>query len=385
MSRSIRANWAIKVVFLILLMGCKEQNQSKITEEAKGTNSVSYASGFTVQTYPDYTVLEVVSPWPGAKKSYRYALVPKEKLASITLPADMYDAIVPTPVERIVVTSTTHIAPIEALGELNAIVGFPHTDYISSPKARKRIEKGHIKNLGMNEMLNSEMVLLLNPDVVVGFSISKDNEAYDLIQRSHMPVLYNGDWVEQTPLGKAEWIKFFAPLFQKEKLGDSIFKNIETSYKKAKALAQNAKSKPTVLTGGLYKDVWYVAGGKSWMAQFLNDANADYLWGDTPETGSLGLSLESVLAKAQNADYWFNPSYHTSYDELGNINEHHKQFKAFNSKKIYSNAIEKGATGGLIFYEMAPQRPDLVLEDLISILHPELLPNHKLQFIKPLN
>ncbi|WP_127020972.1 ABC transporter substrate-binding protein [Flagellimonas beolgyonensis] len=377
--------YALLGAILLLTFSCKEQNKPLEPSLEPTDSVVHHATGFNVVHYPNYTELEVLSPWPGAEKKYRYALVPKEKLASITLPSDRFDAIVGTPVEKIVVTSTTHIAPIETLGELDAIVGFPHTDYISSPNARKRIADGHIKNLGMNELLNTEMVLLLNPEMVVGFSISEVNSAYDMIQRAGMPVVYNGDWAEQTPLGKAEWIKFFAPFFQKEQMADSIFNKIEDSYNQAKALALKAKTKPTVFTGGLYKDVWYVAGGNSWMAQFLKDANADYLWGDTAETGSIGLGLESVLDKAQHADYWFNPSSQISYDELAEVNAHHTQFDAFTTRKIYSNAIEKGATGGIVFYEMAPQRPDLVLKDFIAILHPELLPNHTLHFIKPLN
>lgn len=138
-------------------------------------------------------------------------------------------------------------------------------------------------------------------------------------------------------------------LLSKEKLGDSIFVEVESSYKQAAALAKKAKSRPTVLTGGLYKDVWYVAGGNSWMAQFLKDANADYLWSNTEETGSIGLSLESVLENAQDAEYWFNPSAETKYSELTEANPHYQQFSAFTNKKVYSNAIEKGETGGLIF------------------------------------
>lgn len=149
-------------------------------------------------------------------------------------------------------------------------------------------------------------------------------------------------------------------------------------------MAKKAKSRPTVLTGGLYKDVWYVAGGNSWMAQFLKDANADYLWSNTEETGSIGLSLESVLENAQDAEYWFNPSAETKYSELTEANPHYQQFSAFTNKKVYSNAIEKGETGGLIFYELAPHRPDIVLMDFIKIVHPELLPEHQLQFIKPI-
>lgn len=368
---------------LVWLIGCKQAKKSQPVQNQESTSSTTYATGFTVKKEANFTVIEVTAAWPGAD-NFKYALVPKEKLPSITLPQGEYDAIVGTPVEKIVLTSTTHIEPLKQLGELKTIVGFPNTDYISSPEARKLVENGQIQNLGMNDVLNTEMVLMLNPELIIGFSINEENKAYDILKKAGTPVAYNGDWVEQTPLGKAEWVKFFAPFFQKEKLGDSIFTKIEASYKQAAALAKKAKSRPTVLTGGLYKDVWYVAGGNSWMAQFLKDANADYLWSNTSETGSIGLSLESVLEKAQNADFWFNPSSQTSYKELSNANTHHQQFSAFTNKKVYSNAIEKGETGGLIFYELAPHRPDIVLKDFIKILHPELLPEHQLQFIKPL-
>ena len=358
---------------------CKKQPVQKNDT----VSNIAHATGFTVQHEGDITVIEVSNAWPGAD-NYKYALVPKEKLAAMSFPRDAYDAIIGTPVEKVVLTSTTHIEPIKQLGELPTVVGFPNTDYISSPEARKLVNSGQIQDLGMNDKLNTEMVLALNPQLIVGFSINNENKAYDIIEKSGTPVVYNGDWVEHTPLGKAEWIKFFAPFFQKEALGDSIFASVESSYKKAKEIAQKAKTKPTVLTGGLYKDVWYVAGGNSWMAKFLQDANADYIWSDTDETGSIGLSLESVLEKAQDAEYWFNPSAVTTYSELASANTHHQQFDAFKNKHVYSNAIDKGETGGLIFYELAPHRPDVVLRDLIKILHPELLPEHELQFIKPL-
>ncbi len=370
-------------VLCIFLIGCKQEKKAHAEQIQHPISTIKHATGFKVKKEADFTVIEVTAAWPGAD-NFKYALVPKEKLASITFLQGEYDAIIGTPIEKVVLTSTTHIEPLKQLGELHSIVGFPNTDYISTPEARKLVENGQITDLGMNELLNTEMVLELHPELIIGFSINDENKAYDIIKRAGIPVVYNGDWVEQSPLGKAEWIKFFAPFFQKEKQGDSIFSKIEMSYKQAAALAKKAKSKPTVLTGGLYKDVWYIAGGNSWMAQFLKDANADYLWADTPETGSIGLSLESVLEKAQDADFWFNPSSQTSYEELDEANTHHHQFSAFRNKKIYSNSIDKGETGGLIFYETAPQRPDIVLKDLIKILHPELLPEYQLKFIKPL-
>ena len=380
-------NKYLSLLFFLLLFSCKQEKKGGLpVPETFVSIENTYAKGFTIQkSASGLTIIKVNSPWPDSDATFSYALVPKEKMATMSLNKDAYDAIVSIPVERMVVTSTTHIPVLETLGVMNSLVGFPQTEYISSKQARKRIDAGQVQELGTNEAINTEIVLALRPEVVVGFGIDGQNKAYETLKRSNIPVVYNGDWIEETPLGKAEWIKFFAPFFQKEVLADSIFKTIAKEYTAIKALAKKAKSKPTVLTGGLFKDVWHVAGGKSWMAQFLNDAQTHYLWADTPEKGGIGLSLESVLDKGQNADFWLNPSMFVSYGEMKQGNRHYEQFSAFKNQTIYSNTITKGATGGLIFYELAPQRPDLVLKDLLHIFHPELLPDHELFFFKPLD
>ncbi|MEM7485928.1 MAG: ABC transporter substrate-binding protein [Bacteroidota bacterium] len=372
-------------LFIFFFFGCGEKKKTVPIKQKESKTTIYHATGFTIESNTNFTTIEVTSAWPGAETNFTYALVPREKMASIALPRDTYDAIVPVPVENMIVTSTTHIPSLEALGELNAITGFPNTDLVSSESARKRIDFEQIKELGTNENINTEIALVLQPDVVVGFGINNTNKAYETLKRSGIPVVYNGEWTEQTPLGKAEWIKFFAPFFQKEKLADSIFRTIEKSYNDTKLLALNATQKPTVLTGGLYKDVWYIAGGKSWMAKFLKDANANYIWADTEEKGSIGMSLEAILEKGKQAEFWFNPSMHTTYEDLKKADSHYEQFEAFSNKKVYSNVVNKGSTGGILFYELAPQRPDLALKDLIAILHPELIPNHELNFYLPLH
>ncbi len=385
MVRTLSLSKVLLALTMLIVLSCKSKNETKPVEQTKIENPLTYASGFTIERFSDYTVIEVNSPWPGADKTYTYALVPKEKLPSITLPKEKYDAIIATPVNRVVATATTHIAALEQLGVLDKLVGFPNTDYISLPQARKRIETGDIKDLGANEMLNTEMVLQLQPDLVIGFAINASNKSYQTLENAGIPIVLNGDWTEQTPLGKAEWIKFFAPFFDKDTLADNHFNEIETNYSEAKTLAKNTKNIPTVLIGGLFKDVWYVSGGKSWMAQFLSDANANYLWSDTEETGGIGLSVESVLEKGQSADFWFNPSMHKSYEEMKTASPHYERFMAFQDQRIFSNSMKTGETGGTLFFEQGPLRPDLVLKDLISILHPEVLENHTLQFFGPID
>lgn len=186
-------------------------------------------------------------------------------------------------------------------------------------------------------------------------------------------------------MGKAEWIKFFAPFFKKEALAEAIFKQIETDYQEAKALAKTASKRPTVLSGALYKDVWYLPGGESWAAQFLADAQADYIFSDQAQQGSLALSWEHVLLRGKETDYWIGPAQFTSYEAMEMASPHYAQFKAFKNRTVFTFAKTVGETGGVLYYELAPNRPDRVLKDLIHIFHPQLLPNYEPMFFKPLS
>src|SRR5690606_24333761 len=364
MVKSLSHTVPILALISAVLMGCGERKGSDSPQPDPVETIVAHARGFTIQQNDGITTLEVNAPWPGSKRSFKYLLVPKERLATMRFAADAYDAIVGVPVEKMVLTSTTHIPALEALGELDALVGFPNTDLISSPEARKLVAQGRVKDLGVNEGVNTEIALSLEPEVVMGFGINDTNRGYETLIQAGIAVVYNGDWVEETPLGKAEWIKFFAPFFNKEKEADSIFSGIEKEYKKAKGIAKKATYKPTVLSGAMYKDIWYLPAGESWVAQFLNDANADYLWKDTKGTGSLSLSFESVFEKAQNADFWIGTSQFTSYEELDNTTSHYRKFKSYNDKKLYTFSLTKGETGGLLYYELSPSRPDVVLKDI---------------------
>lgn len=198
-----------------------------------------------------------------------------------------------------------------------------------------------------------------------------------------IPIVYNGDWVEKTPLGKAEWIKFFGVLFGKKDEALKAFESVERSYNEMKLLAQKAKNKPTVLSKLIQRCLVFTWRRKL-ASHVFNDANTNYIYADNDETGSLSLSFESVLNKAQDADIWISPGSFTTYDKMTKQNPHYKQFKAFQNKEIYGIAGKKGETGGVIYYELAPNRPDLVLKDLIKICHPELIKEHEFVFFQAL-
>ena len=236
----------------------------------------------------------------------------------------------------------------------------------------------------MNRLFNTEILISLQPDVVIGFTMGDTSKMYDIVEKNGIPVIFNGEWLEETPLGRAEWIKFFGALFDKDKLADSIFRDIESKYIVAKEKAQDAKNRPTILTGVLYKDKWSLPAGGSFMAKLLEDANTNYLWRETQGQGSLVLSIESVLEKAKNVDYWIGSGYFTSLEDLGNANEHYKEFMPYKDKKVYTLSKKRGISGGVLYFELAPIQPHIVLQDLIKIIHPEILPLYEPFFLEKL-
>lgn len=381
----------IPLLVCITLLSCKENKttapQLPVSEPettvSKTTNA--YAEGFAITNNGNHSILEIKAPWPDSKDNFKYVLISAEEAAKTTFMRDQYDGIIITPVEKIVVTSTTHIPALELLGVENTLVGFPGTNYVSSKKTRARIDSEAVRELGKNEGLNTEVLLSLQPNVVVAFGVDGKSKSLKTIKNANIPVIYNGDWVEKSPLAKAEWIKFFGALYNKEQEAETIFKQIESDYLNAKTIALKVTSKPTILCGAMYKDTWYLPNGTSAEAIFLKDANTNYLWGDTKGKGSLTLNFETVFSKAKEADLWMSPSYYTSLEALEKANAHYTEFKAFKNNNLYTFSNTTGETGGVTYYELGSARPDLVLKDIIKICHPELLNDYTPVFFKRIN
>ena len=368
--------------FFFVLFSCQEVKEPhSVVNEINSSSKIEFAKGFDISYHEGYKVITLKNAWPGAEKEFKYALIEKGTMLKSTLE---FDAVIQIPINKIVVTSTTHIPSLEMLGVDESLIGFPNLDYISSEKTRKRISEGLITELGKNEDINTEVLINLAPNLVVGFAVDGNNKSLNTIKKTGIPVVYNGDWTETSPLGKAEWIKFFAAFYNKEKEADRIFYEIKTAYQTAKALALNAETTPTVLSGAMYKDVWYLPQGESWAAQFIADANGDYLWKETEGTGSFSLNVENILEKGEQAEFWIGPSYYTNLQQLKEAHSVYQQFEAFKNNKVFNFTNKKGETGGLLYFELAPNRPDLVLKDIIKILHPELLPEYDFYFFNKL-
>ena len=371
------ASYSFFLLFIIFSFSCKKEIL-KETAAPISKSTIKYAKGFDIVIVNGLKKLIIKTGYQNATTIFEYLILNKAAKK-----ATLNNQTIQVPIKEIVVTSTTHIPMVELLNEESSIVGFPHTTYISSEKTRTLIDAGKIKEIGKESSLNTEILLDLQPELVVGYSITSADKSLTTVQKSGISVIYNGDWLEETPLGRAEWIKFFGVLYNKEKQADSIFNAIETNYLKAKKIALKATIKPTILSGAVMsKDIWNLPAGESFVAQFLKDANLNYLWKDSKGKGSLSLSFESIFDIGRNADYWIAPGYFSSKEQLLQSNQIYAEFTAFKNDSIYTPSTKKGKTGGIIYYELAPTRPDLVLKDIIKITHPNLLPNYELTFFE---
>lgn len=372
-----------KIILLIVLafplMQCKKEVNQQKNNIPK--NEIHYAKGFSILNHEGYSVITVSNPWPKANKSYTYIL--KEKNGIVPDSLKQFPVIL-VPIKTIVVTSTTHIPSLEMLGVEKTLVGFPNLNYISSEKVRGLIDAKKVIELGANQALNTEVLIELQPDVIIGYGLDNNNPTLDNLQKNGLKVLLNGDWNEQSPLGKAEWIKIFGAVYGKQELANSLFSKIEKDYLQTLEIAKRGTSHPTILAGDMYEDKWYLPQGTSWGCQLLKEAQGNYLWAETTGTGSLSLSFETVLVKGKNANIWITSGQFGSLQEMLDANPHYAQFKAFQNKNVFSFSGRKGKTRGVLYYELAPNRPDIVLKDIVKILHPELLRGYKPFFFEKL-
>lgn len=367
----------LSVISLVLITCSPKRNQRAI----QSSTPLKYATGFTLVKEGAATHVTITTPYPGATEGINYLLVPQGEPVPVVQPGIQ---IIRTPIARIVCTSTTHIPLLDYLNESNALVGFPTTDYISSPVMRKRIDNNEVVDLGVDKGMNLELLFSIHPEVVMGYTMTSDLGQLKKINELGIPVVINAEYLEKHPLGRAEWIKFMGLLFNKEKEADSIFNVIEEEYLNTAEKAQETE-KPTVLSGIVYGDTWFLPGGKNYAARLLQDAGTHYLWIDTDTNGFLELSFESVYEKAKEADFWIGVGSFSSLNEIKSSDARYALFKPFQQGQVYTYNVRKGAKGGSEFLELGYLRPDLILKDLVKIAHPELLPNYELYFHQKLN
>ena len=354
---------------LLLLVSCVSNKKTSLEAFNQDIYTPEYASGFKILGADNIqsTLIQVFNPWQGAKDvemSYFISRNGEQAPAGFTGPT------IPAGAKQIVCMSSSYIAMLDALGQADRIVAVSGIDYVSNPYIIAH--KDSIKDMGPE--MNYELLLGLKPDVVLLYGIGDAQTAVtDKLKELSIPYMYVGEYLEESPLGKAEWMVALSELTDSREKGIEIFSEIPKRYQTLKDLTASVEQRPTVMFNTPWNDSWIMPSTKSYMAQLVNDAGADYIYNENTSNSSAPIGLETAYGLIQKADYWINVGMASTLDELKAVNPKFTDAKSVREKTAYNNNLRLTATGGNEYWESAVVRPDIVLRDLIHIFHPELV------------
>ena len=353
--------------------------QTTASQEAGDTVVFKYATQLSIVRHKDYTEVVVKNPWKEGKILHSYLLVPDSidpqdiSHSSLLTPHSSLSTIVRIPLRRSVMFTTVHCAMLMSFGCEQSIAGVADLKYIKIPWIHEQVKAGRITDVGEGMSPVVEKIIDQRPDALF-LSPFENSGGYGRLEEIGIPIIECAEYMEPSPLARAEWLRFYGMLFGCEARADSLFAVVDSSYNALKSLKCRVDSVefalPKVLLDKVTGSVWYVPGGRSTIGQMIQDAGGNYPWADDDHSGSVSLPFEAVLEKAGEADVWlfrYSSDHDITPDEL--LSEHHgyEQFKAFRSGEIYGCDVERS-----LFYEESPFRPDWLLGDYIHILHPDI-------------
>ncbi len=346
---------------------------------------IAYAANLKVEYFKNYKLVTISNPWRGAKEQFGYALVQCGTPAPKGLPAGI--SVVEVPVKRIITLSTTEVAALDRIGATDKIVALDEFTYVSNPKVRDMIKAGKLKEVGAGSKINLEQVLTLKPDIV--FTAGLGDPEYDThpkLAEAKIKVGIDASYMEQLPLGRAEWSKYLALFLNREGQATTAFNEVQDKYNAIANKMKTASKKPTSLNGIPFKDIWSISGGQSYAAKFVIDAGGQHFWPDDTSTGSIPLKFEQVLAKAAKADYWLLNAYEKPADgkALLKIDSRFGNFAPAKTGNVWNFDKRVNENGGNDYYETGSANPHLILADLAKIFHPDLMKDHEFVFYRQL-
>jgi|WetSurSiteA1Bulk_404760.scaffolds.fasta_scaffold00327_2 iron complex transport system substrate-binding protein len=351
--------------------------------DSAATDTIRYARGFNYRESGNCIVITVKDPWQQANGiRYHYML-------SDTFPAsgivDEFTCRIKTPVKNVVCLSTTHIGFIGFLEQTASVTGISGRSYVVNETLRARLDSNLVADVGYDENLNYELLLKLKPDVVFAYGINSSvtNTIIKLTELG-IPVVMIGEYLEKEPLAKMEWLKVFAAFYDLEEDAAVKFDSVATRYEGLRHMALKAGNKPSVLLGLPWRGTWYVSGSQSYVAHLITDAGGKYLWEHLDYNESRPMALEKVYEFALSADFWLNPGEARSKSDVLAVDERFGKLPSYKNDKLFNNNNVLNSAGGNAFFESGVVEPDIILSDLIYILHPQLLPSHKLKYYRKL-
>lgn len=376
MALPMRHLFTMGIIFMMLSCGTKKQN----TPASLGAGSpikFEYAKGIQAIRFKSYTYLKIFTPNDSNNVFGEYILYKGEKPV-LSIPIDGYIHI---PVKHVAPLSTTHIGFISQLQKEQTVAGVTDPFRIFNPLIQQGLKAGTVKHLGESLSTDLERLIALSPDLVIESAFPNASKSKQTLADAGIPVIYTVDWMEDTPLGRAEWIRLFGLIYDTNETADSLFRNIADAYLTLKSGVSLPNYRPQVFAGNSFRGVWYLPGGNSYVSRLINDAGGTYMLESDTSTASLPVSFEVVFQKIANADIWINVE-EERFSEMKARDERVGLFNPVKKDQVYNRNFHSNGKGANAYFESGICNPHHILSDLIAIFHPEVMPDHTWNYYK---
>lgn len=357
------------------LPGCTgKSSQADLTAFTRDVYTPTHASGFKIQGAEgmESTLITVSNPWQGADSVATYLFVARngEEAPAGVQTMEVPDGRLP----RIIAMSSTNVAMLDALGAIESVVGVSGIDYIANESIQAR--RTEVADVGYEGSVNYELVAQLNPDLVLLFGVNGASPMEGKLEELGIPYMYVGDYLEESPLGKAEWMVAVSEVIGRRERGEELFSEIPQRYNALKErVAQAGEPEPKVMFNTPYGDTWFMPSNQSYSVQLINDAGACLVYDKNTGNTSMPIDMEEAYLLTENSDYWLNVGMARTLDDVAGMCPKFTDTRVFTDRRVYNNNLRTNAAGGNDYYESAVVHPDLVLRDLVKIFHPSLLPD----------
>ncbi len=361
----------VLILLSVLMVSCNDNKNAKIEDFTQSLYTPEYASGFDIKGAEgkESTLITVNNPWQGADSVQTQLFIARNGESA---PEGFTGQVLEGDAKRVVAMSSTHIAMLDAIGAADKVVGVSGIDYISNKNVQSR--RDSVGDVGFEGNINYELLLSLDPDIVLLYGVNGASAMEGKLKELGIPFMYVGDYLEESPLGKAEWLVALSEVLGQRDKGENVFKEIPVRYNALKKkVADNASDAPSVMLNTPYNDAWFMPSTKSYAVQLINDAGGDYIYKKNTGNASLPIDMEEAYLLASQADMWLNLGMANSLNDVKTMAPKFTDIRCFRNGEVYNNNLRTNAAGGNDYFESAVVNPDLVLRDLVKIFHPELV------------
>ena len=358
-------------LLIVLLAACNGKKTASISDFSNQLYTPEYASGFSIKGADGYesSIITVTNPWQGADSITTQLFIAR---GGESAPEGFTGQVLEGDASRIVAMSSTHIAMLDAVGEAGRVVGVSGIDYISNPVISAN--RDSIGDVGYEGNINYELLISLDPDLVLLYGVNGASSMEGKLNELGIPFMYVGDYLEESPLGKAEWMVALSEVVGKRTEGEQVFGGIPIRYNDLKKrVSDTVLDAPSVMLNTPYGDSWFMPSTESYVARLVKDAGGDYIYKKNTGNASLPIDLEEAYKLTSEADMWLNVGMANSLDELRTSCPKFSDTRCFRNGSVWNNNLKTNAAGGNDYYESAVVNPDILLRDLVKIFHPELV------------